>query len=242
MTNDTDTYFKVLRFVRSSYNAGDVVFRLILTAWDRFSQCNHVPCFLDGCPLSEVGLVDSDCILKWLQQTGNGIPEQYAVSPLWFLETCDWGYIAKLIPTVFHSIGSKQEVIFCDGSRCGGRVDCNVSLQRLILAVGHTRDGRPFSICCRPDGRNLESTIGPNECTCNSSKPLWNTTRFHEPPRWQTVENDWTDLTQLDRVTSETAWASQFRPCSPVLAADWMWCSRAVPEVTCVLCPIYWFI
>ena len=57
------------------------------------------------------------------------------------------------IPTVIQDGGRRLEVVFHDGSRCGGR-DFSMNgdgrrVAQLILAVGHTRDwsGRPLPVC-----------------------------------------------------------------------------------------------
>jgi len=66
---------------------------------------------------------------------------------------CLW--LAQSIPTVFHLSGSKSEVVFRDGSRCGGRIDavecdCPRAAQS-ILADKHTVDwsGTTLLVCSR---------------------------------------------------------------------------------------------
>jgi len=104
---------------------------------------------LDRFSLSVTGSASFNHLLRWRQLTGNGVLVRFPVRWTVFLTDLHCLMFAKSIPTILHHGGSKREIVFRDGSWCGGCVfsvdfDC-LTVTRSILDVGHTGDksGRP---------------------------------------------------------------------------------------------------
>ena len=89
----------------------------------------------------------------------------------------------------------------------------SLRVAQFILAAEHTRNqsGIPLPICCRHRGKHSELLSRMSNCrnsskdnASNTPEPLRNGTSGYALPRWQTIENEWTNFTLLDRVTYKT--------------------------------------
>jgi len=113
-----------------------------------------------------------------------------------------------------------------------------------------------FELACRPNGLIFKCVVKTWELMATGARPthrepLWNTTTCYDPPRWYTVESDWTNITWPISVISdhanatiETPWCvsgciptvqgycSRFQIQSSVEAANRKLLFRAVPHVS----------